>query len=85
MPGKSYIIFSTIELYRGNTAGSARMLNFARSLAKKNAVYLFSFFDTMGSDGKTIASKRLKKEFSLSVESPFAAIDIFRNWPIFLD
>lgn len=61
MPSKSYIIFSTIKLYRGNTAGSARMLNFARSLAKKNAVYLFSFFDTMGSNGKTIALKEVEK------------------------
>jgi len=40
---KNIIIISTIKLYKGNSAGSARMMNFARSIAINNPVYLLSY------------------------------------------
>lgn len=43
MNKKSIIIYSTIKLYNGNSAGSARVFNYARALARSCQVYLISF------------------------------------------
>ena len=40
---KNIIIYSTIKIVDGNSAGSARILNYARALAINNVVYLISF------------------------------------------
>lgn len=39
------IIYSTVRLYNGNSAASARVMNYARALAMKCKVFLISFYD----------------------------------------
>ena len=67
---KTVIIFSTIKLYNGNSAGSARMMNYAKALSKFSNVYLFSFTESSDVTIRT-TKERLPNIFTVGKERSY--------------
>ncbi|HQO23637.1 MAG TPA: glycosyltransferase family 4 protein, partial [Spirochaetota bacterium] len=88
------IFISSIQIFRGESAGSSRMMNFAEGLRKNNKVYLFSYCsdikkceytriaDNLFSAGKEVRSKSNKSVIDKVTDRlfyPLRVLKFYRN------